>query len=98
MFTSLESLEILTRKEYIKVITKNFNIYCSLKQDMEPLPVDYKKKIKILEEELVHKQAQIEKLEKENKVLFQLALKRSEEQVALTDKKDLPTTKSERNL
>ncbi len=66
---------------------------------MEPLSVDYEKKIKTLEEELVRKQTLIEKLEKENKTLFQLALKRSEEEVILKHRKEgIPTTKSERNL
>jgi hypothetical protein len=51
--------------------------------DYEPNHSDaiLKKKIKYLEEELVRKEALIEKLKKENALLFNTALKRSEEKV-----------------
>jgi len=47
----------------------------------ENIPV-LKKKIKYLEEELVRKQEAIDKLKKENLILFKTALKHSEEKVA----------------
>lgn len=47
------------------------------KEDLSVL----KKKIEYLEEEIVRKQKEIDKLKKENMVLFKTALKRSEQKI-----------------
>ena len=63
---------------------------------MKPVPVDYKKKIKDLEEELVRKNELLEQLRKENMALFRVALKRGEERIVLkAEKRISPTVKQE---
>lgn len=65
---------------------KNTN---SKKKEPEKLAVDYEKKIKFLEEELVRQQDLIDKLRQENLVLLNTALKNSERKVDTRFKKQV---------
>ncbi len=55
----------------------------------KPGEVDYEKKIKDLEEELVRKDDIIEKLKKENEILLQTAFKNSERKIDTKLKKNV---------
>ena len=53
---------------------------------IKPVVKDYDKIIKSLEEELVRKQEQIDKLKEENKILLKTALKNNAKKLILSDK------------